>query len=238
MKCLQCQKKFKAKRSDAVFCSSKCKTYYHRNCHKNVTDNNSKKVILSLCDHSGNWLMPYREEGYDVRQIDLKHGQDVRLMMIPKEKIYGILAAPPCTEFSSSGARWWESKGEPALLSGLSIFDACCRLVLFCDPVFWAFENPAGRLKHYIGEPAFLFNPCDYGSHGEAYTKKTCLWGKFNAPKPKGQLKPTTGRTGHHSIDEFLIHEQGKNLSSFEKRNQARSVTPLGFSFAFFEANQ
>src|SRR5262245_50123366 len=31
------------------------------------------RIILSLCDHSGNWPAPYREAGYDVRLIDLAH---------------------------------------------------------------------------------------------------------------------------------------------------------------------
>ena len=152
--------------------------------------------------------------------------------------IYGILAAPPCTEFAGSGARWWEEKGDNALLSGLSIFDACCRLVLFTSPVFWTFENPVGRLKHYIGKPKYIFNPCDYGDFGEAYTKKTCLWGNFNVPKPCKKLEPITSRTGHHSIDEFKIHHEKVILGGFEKRNQIRSETPKGFAKAFFQANQ
>ncbi len=199
---------------------------------------NDGKVILSLCDYSGNWSEPYRDAGYTVKQIDLKHGQDIRLLPLPQEKIYGILAAPPCTEFSLSGARWWEGKGDKALLSGLSIFDACCRLVLFTKPVFWCFENPVGRLKHYIGAPAYYFNPCDFGDFGEAYTKKTCLWGTFNPPEPRNKLEPVTSKKGHHSIDEFKIHHQGQVLGGFEKRNQIRSETPKGFAQAFFEVNR
>lgn len=36
-------------------------------------------TVLSLCDFTGNWSRPYREAGYDVRQVDLKDGEDVRL---------------------------------------------------------------------------------------------------------------------------------------------------------------
>ena len=30
--------------------------------------------------------------------------------------VHGILAAPPCTHFAVSGARWWKRKGPDALL--------------------------------------------------------------------------------------------------------------------------
>jgi|TARA_R100000501_G_C2548953_1_gene64445 superfamily I DNA and RNA helicase len=36
-------------------------------------------TIISLCDFTGEWSRPYKEAGYDVLQVDLKHGQDVRL---------------------------------------------------------------------------------------------------------------------------------------------------------------
>lgn len=67
------------------------------------------KTILSLCDYSGVWCAPYREAGYNVVQIDLKHGQDVRLLEFPGE-VHGILCAPVCTMFARSGA--WARKRE------------------------------------------------------------------------------------------------------------------------------
>lgn len=172
MKCLKCAKQFKASRRDAVFCSDRCRVAYNRDKKRNnhVTDNSSK-IIMSLCDFTGNWCEPYRKAGYTVRQADIKTGCDVRTLKFPGE-IYGVLAAPPCTHFARSGARWWKSKGEQALLEALGIFDACCRIALFCNPVFWCFENPVGRLSQYVGKPKFTFNPCDYGDYGEAYTKK------------------------------------------------------------------
>jgi hypothetical protein len=66
---------------------------------------NPLKTILSLCDYSGSWSKPYRDAGYKVIQVDIKHGQDVRLFEFPGQ-VHGILAAPPCTHLASSGARW------------------------------------------------------------------------------------------------------------------------------------
>jgi len=83
------------------------------------------KTILSLFDYSGNWSKPYRDNGYKVIQVDLKKsGQDVRLLKTYKN-IYGILAAPPCTVFANSGARWPRSEAD--MIEGLSMVDAVLR---------------------------------------------------------------------------------------------------------------
>ena len=56
------------------------------------------KIILDLCGGTGAWSKPYKDAGYDVRLITLPDN-DVRTY-VPPENVYGILAAPPCTEFS------------------------------------------------------------------------------------------------------------------------------------------
>lgn len=43
----------------------------------------SYKVILSLCDYSGNWPKPFTDAGYAAVLIDLKHGDDVTLKPVP-----------------------------------------------------------------------------------------------------------------------------------------------------------
>jgi hypothetical protein len=184
----------------------------------------AKRLILSLCDFTGNWTKYYRESKYPryrVELIDLKHGQDVRLLQIPKESVYGILAAPPCTVFANSGARWKRTDEE--MIEGLSIVDACLRIVHACKPAFWALENPVGKLQRYIGKPRMYFDPCDYG---DPYTKRTCLWGEFNCPI-RTRVEPHLGS---------IIHT--KHNSHTERTYGSRSATPLGFAKAFFLANQ
>lgn len=192
---------------------------------------NNGKVILDLCGGTGAWSKPYKDSGYDVRNITLPQ-YDVRLFKKPKEGVYGILAAPPCTHFAGSGARWWKSKGVEALIEGLAIVDACLRIIVISQPKFWALENPVGRLVHYLGKPKLYFNPCDYG---DPYTKKTCLWGNFNIPK-KNYVEPV-----------FITLNSGKRMSEIEyhswklpkeERTRVRSITPSGFAKAFYEANK
>jgi len=135
----------------------------------------SARTILSLCDLTGEWPRPYREAGYEVIALDLQRGEDVRLLEVESlPPVHGILAAPPCTHFAVSGARWWAEKGEAALLEGLAVVDACLRIVVALRPQWWCLENPVGRLRRYLGEPRMTFNPCDYG---DPYTKRTLLWG-------------------------------------------------------------
>ena len=183
---------------------------------------NFNKLILDLCGGSGSWAAPYREAGYNVRLVDLKFtGQDVRLFIPPHNKVYGVLAAPDCTHLAGSGARWWEEKGENALLHALSIADACLRIAIMTRPKFWAIENPVGRLRRFWGEPRLIFNPCDYG---DPYTKRTLVWGEFNLPEPY-PVEPVEGSKMH-------LIPPGPN------RQYERSITPAGFARRFFEANQ
>lgn len=185
---------------------------------------NFSKTILSLFDYSGSWSKPYRDAGYNVIQIDLKHGHDVRLLKVPDlPPIHGILAAPPCTEFAVSGARWWEAKGEAALLEGLALIDATIRIVTMTRPKWWVLENPVGRLKDYLGEPRMYFNPCDYG---DPYTKKTGLWGEFNDALPVTPVEATEGSKMH-------LKYGGKS----DRTKEARSITPAGFAMAFYQVN-
>ena len=177
---------------------------------------------MSLCDYTGAWPEPYADAGYDVIRVELTDGQDVRLLRADDlPPIHGILAAPPCTAFAVSGARWWKDKGDKAILDGLSVVDACVRLVTALDPEWWCLENPVGRLIHYLGMYRMTFNPCDYG---DPYTTRTCLWGNFNTNLPRTPVEPEGKSRIHH-------------MSPGPERGRLRSITPPGFARAFFDVN-
>jgi len=195
-----------------------------------------------LCGGSGSWSRPYKENGYDVRVIDVDEwksndGDDVRLFTKPTERIYGILSAPPCTHFAVSGARHWKNKGTKPLLEGLSVVDACLRICLTTNPKFWVLENPVGRLRHYIGKPNATYHPYFFG---DPYTKRTCLWGKFNMPKPTNIVSPefVEFKTKKGEIKRMSkIHFESFKLPKSE-RASIRSKTPAGFAEAFYQLNQ
>lgn len=190
------------------------------------------RVIYSLCDYSGTWSQPYRDAGYIVHQIDLKHGHDVRLLEYCPERVHGILMAPDCNPFAGSGAQYWDDKdADGRTLAGISLVDACLRMVAIYQPQWWALENPVGRLRRWLGPPALSFDPCDYGGYGDesdAYTKRTLLWGKFRAPirKPVPPIRACSQGSWIQTLG-----------GSSERTKELRSVTPKGFAQAFFEAN-
>lgn len=179
------------------------------------------RIILDLCGGTGAWSKPYADAGYEVVIVDpCADTGDIRLFKHLGRGVHGILAAPPCTVFANSGARW--KRTEQETLEGLSVVDACLRMVAVYRPVFWALENPVGKLRKYLGPPALIFDPCDYG---DPYTKKTLLWGRFNLPV-KTLVPPVEG-------SKMFKKYGGKS----ERTKRLRSITPPGFARAFFKAN-
>jgi site-specific DNA-cytosine methylase len=68
---------------------------------------------------------PYAEDpAYDVVRVDVLDGQDVHLLSYIDRPVHGILAAPPCTDFSTAqGVRSWGKKGTKAVIEGMSVVD-------------------------------------------------------------------------------------------------------------------
>lgn len=187
-------------------------------------------IILSLFDYSGNWPSFYKKAGYEVYQIDIKHDidildLDVEKDILPLGKIHGILSAPPCTDFSGSGAQYWKAKDEDGRTAySLSLVDKVLEIVNKTNPKWWVLENPVGRLQKLrpiLGKP-YYFNPCDFG---DPYTKKTGLFGNFNRNLVKTPVTPDPNN--------WIMKLGGKS----ERTKELRSMTPLGFSKAFFDAN-
>lgn len=200
------------------------------------------RTILSLFDYSGRWSSFYKEAGYDVYTVDIKNGIDV-LSLEPSEmpfsSVYGILAAPPCTDFAGSGAQYWKVKDEDGRTEqSLMLIDKVLSLVEYYKPTFWALENPVGRLptlRPSIGKP-YYFNPNEYAGYledidgaeplKECYTKRTGIWGNFNKPEKRPLPVSSEGN--------WIMKLGGKS----ERTKELRSMTPLGFSKAFYEFNR
>ena len=101
------------------------------------------KIILHLYAGTGADSEPYFMSSYDVRRITLPE-HDVRLYMPPPD-VYGIIANPVCTDLAGCNALRWKERGDKALLEALAGVDACMRIILISNPVFWVLENPVGR---------------------------------------------------------------------------------------------
>ena len=192
-------------------------------------------TIISLYDYTGNWSKPYKENGYNVIQVDIKLGIDIlnwdyRYI----QNVKGILIAQPCINYALSGARHFKQKDLDGRTEHSQKLVAKTKEIIdYFNPEFWVLENPMTRihkLNKWLGNPSFKFNPCDFSGYGyenERYNKQTWLFGKFNNPVTK-RLEP------------FQKEFPGFNKlgGKSEKTKELRSITPLGFSYAFFNANK
>lgn len=227
----------------------------------NPAQGNADRVVVSLCDYSGNWPRPWADHGYTVLCYDLKHGDDVTRLtadMVMQdaeaavEEILGrradpriacVLAAPPCTDFTVSGAQYWKAKdADGRTAQSLAVLDACVSLAKALSPRCWALENPVGRipkLRPQYGRPEYYFNPCDYCRWAgvndddervqrERYTKRTGIWGQHREPERSG-------------LEPIRVCAQGSWLQKLggksERTKTLRSMTPAGFARAFYVAN-
>jgi len=144
-------------------------------------------TIISLFDHSGCWSLPYKKAGYNVITVDKKNGCDILTWdytTIIKSNVVGVLCAPPCTDFSVSGAQYWPAKdADGTTEQSVMLVEKSLEIIEYFNPVFWGMENPVGRIGKLIpklGKPWF-FNPYEFG---DPWTKKTAIYGKFVKPEP------------------------------------------------------
>jgi hypothetical protein len=194
---------------------------------------NSQKTVLSLFDLSGEWSKPWKEAGYNVVTMDIQTGQDVHDFSAEYfnenydlTDVYAILAATPCTDFASSGSRHFAAKdADGRTEASKQLVFQTLRTIEYFRPAVWCLENPVGRIEDLTGLPKarMSFDPNHFG---EPYTKKTMLWGNFNADLPTAHVEPTEG-------SKMWAKYGGKSQAT----KNARSVTPEGFAYAFFMAN-
>lgn len=196
---------------------------------------NSDKIILDLCGGTRAWSNPHKDAGYDVRVVQLP--KKSVYFFNPPDKVYGMLAAPPCTYFSFA-RRKNMIKETRTFEKGLITVNACMVIIEKCiiagGVKFWALENPRGFLRWFMGNPPFSFDPCDFG---DPWTKRTDVWGLFNIPK----LSPVTPNNGKFSaartpLNVPLGYKTPPDMRDI--RACRRSITPPGFAQAFFRANR
>lgn len=201
-------------------------------------------LVISLCDFTGNMVRPWLEAGHSCVIVDTKHPAGVTVD--GKLRKYGyrvediaarfdvsllseaiVFAFPPCTDVAVSGARHFQAKGLKALIASLQTLASC---VSVCEQSkAWMLENPVSTFSTYWRKPDHTFHPYQYASASdnyseEMYSKKTCLWtgGLFVMP-PKRDI---------FNANPYKIHYLGS------AGQEERSVTPLGFAYAVYEANK
>ncbi len=191
---------------------------------------NSEKIILDLFGGTGSWSKPYMDAGYDVRIVTLpflplfenKPG-DVR-EYVPPANVYGILAAPVCTNFSLLNGNAYKPRVRD-FEAGMELVNATLNIIWKCrfanKLAFWAIENPQAYLRQFLGKPPFKFKQWEFGDEG---IKPTDIWGYFNFPKKTVINRPE---------NTVLLQD----IDGFD-RTARRAMTPPGFAAAFYKANK
>jgi len=141
------------------------------------------------------------------------------------KNIYGILAAPPCTEFSRA-----KSTKPRDFEKGMKTIFACLNIIWEVQKrhklEFWALENPVGLLRRFLGNPPYSFKQWWFGANK---SKHTDIWGRFKEPKRLVFHEPVyLQKTTHNRNCDWYSN------SSAEKR----AITPAGFAKTFFKANR
>lgn len=200
---------------------------------------NADRVVLSFFDRTGAWSQPWEDAGYQVFRFDIQTDAvvgDVNNFGVEffgdlfgdfeGLDIYAVLAACPCTDFAGSGARHFAAKDADGRTElSVELVRQTKRAIEYFKPIVWAIENPVGRIESLADLPPWRlsFDPCHLG---DPYTKRTLIWGRFNADLPVAPVEPSEGSKMHRLYG-------GSSLAT----KNARSVTPTGFAYAFFLAN-
>lgn len=206
-----------------------------------------KKVILHLCADTGSDTKPYQDDpDYEVILV----GSDIGVENYHVDQpIYGIIANPVCTEFSTARSNGKARNPD----DGMFLVNECYRIIneaiVYGELKFWVIENPAkGVLKSYIGKPTYQYEPWWYGS---PWTKKTALWGEFNIPPRKytnwekvPKIDGLYTRPGRGKPSLAFMHKNHKRFirefdvfDNVDSDMEFRSLCSQKFAQAFYEVN-
>ena len=170
--------------------------------------------VLIACEYSGRVRDAFIRGGHDAMSCDLlptdapgPHYQgDVRDVLDYPWDL--MIAHPPCTDLSVSGARHFKAKR----LIGRQQASASFFMMLARAPIKRiAIENPVCIMSSLYRKPDQVIQPWMFG-HGE--TKATCLWLK-NLPK----LRPTDVVDGR----EPRIHKMPPSADRWKLRSETYS---------------
>lgn len=177
--------------------------------------------VLVACEYSGIVRDAFAAKGHDAMSCDLlpterpgQHYQgDVRdVIDFPWDL---MIAFPPCTDLTVSGARWFsEKRMDGRQQASAAFFMSLAR----ADIPMIAIENPVGIMSSLWRKPDQVIQPWQFG-HGE--TKATCLW-----LKGLPALKPTDIVEGR----ENRIHRMPPGPDRWKERS--RTFTGIASAMA------
>jgi hypothetical protein len=218
------------------------------------------RVVISLCDLTGNAVKPWVEAGYHAFLVDPQHittrtegnvtkfagtiadAMPVIGELIRTGNVAFVMGWPPCTDLAVSGARWFQRKmhdptfseyrGPNMWIDAMRIVEQC-RVVGELSGAPYFVENPKTRISTLWRKPDHKFDPWHFTAWEpkDNYTKDTWLWTNAAFIMPQPAVDMTLG-----APDKEFIHHASPTKVKGERGNK-RSITPMGFARAVFDAN-
>lgn len=215
------------------------------------------KKVLVACEESQAVTIRLRKLGIEAFSCDIQEQSGGHPEWHLQEDVFNIInsggydmmiAFPPCTHLTVSGARHFEQKRlDGRQQQGIDFF-----MAMINAPIkHIAVENPIGIMSNKYRKPDQIVHPYYFG---DPFQKNTCLWLK-NLPKLKYQLEPdlfnkeTTSTKDKGEFIYWIDKKTGKQKSQAkwyydalqvaktkEERSKIRSKTFPGIADAM--ANQ
>jgi len=133
--------------------------------------------VLVACEYSGVVRDAFAAKGHDAWSCDIldseSEGQHIRGDALEElHKGWDLMIAhPPCTHLSVSGARWFTEGKKPMFLRENALDFVKKLMAAPIDRI--CIENPVSVISSHIREADQTINPYQFG-HTEY--KRTCLW--------------------------------------------------------------
>ena len=187
--------------------------------------------VLIGCEESQEVCKAFRALGHEAYSCDILpcsgghpewHFQEDIFKVIDRDNWDMMIAFPPCTHLTVSGARWFkEKRADGRQQSGIDFF---MKIINAPIPKI-AVENPIGIMSTIYRVPDQIIQPWHFG-HGE--TKATCLWLKNIPPLIYTIISPKREQRIWNMTD-----ENGKKLGwNTEEIKKMRSKTFHGIAKA------
>lgn len=184
------------------------------------------KVLLA-CEESQAVCIEFRKLGHEAFSCDILpcsgghpewHIQEDVLQVIERENWDMMIAFPPCTHLTVSGAAWFEQKRKDGRQqSGIDFF-----MKIVNAPIEKiAVENPIGIMSKIFRKPDQIIQPYFFG---DEFQKTTCLWLK-NLPKLYHNDRPNL-------FDNKITHVSKGEFYEFTSKKGVKKRQPMWFAEA------
>lgn len=227
----------------------------------------TKKIVISLYDHTSLMVKPWADAGYTCVCLDIQHSKVTKvegnvtykyadlhknstlekLISKYKDNVAIVFGFPVCTDLAVSGASSFKKKLEKDKLFQVKAVNHAMNCAKFAKAVSapYMVENPVSVLATQWRKPDFMFHPYEYSGYLTNQTKKHPIWPEYIDDYDVYRKRTCLWVGGGFQIPENKVRAIPKGPSKQHtmlggksvRTKNIRSCTPRGFARAVFEVN-